>query len=103
MKGIGFFSEMNIGYCNSGSIKKHIVDSVDYDKEEVIKYLKNAKRIAGCPREAIDCVTGETISPSFSVYNDGEYEWCDFLVYHIKKYNIALPEEFLRKVLQSVS
>jgi hypothetical protein len=57
MKNIGFFSEMNIGYCNSGSVKNYIIDSVDYDKEEVIKYLKSAKRIAGCPREAIDCFT----------------------------------------------
>jgi hypothetical protein len=37
------------------------------------------------------------ISSSFLVYNDGEYEWCDFLIYHIQKYNVCLPEEFIKK------
>lgn len=97
MKYVGFFSEMKL-YENMGSVKEYLVEKVSYDKQKVIEYLKNQRRIAGCPREGIDCVTGEAISPSFSVYNDGEYEWCDFLVYHIKHYNIRLPEEFIKKI-----
>ena len=97
MKYIGFFSEMKL-YKDSGSIKDNITDTLSYNKDKVVKYLSEQKRIAGCPREAIDCMTGEVISQSFSVYNDGEYEWCDFLVYHIKKYNIKLPKEFIKKV-----
>ncbi len=96
MRSIGFFSEMNL-YQNDGSIKDNLVEVANYDKEKIIAYLKSQKRIAGCPREAIDCLTGEKISNSFSVYNDGEYKWCDFLIYHIEKYNIKLPEEFIRK------
>lgn len=97
MKTIGFFAEMEL-YADNGSIHNNLTDNVKYNKEKVIEYLKKHKRIAGCPKTAIDCVTGNKIADSFSVYNDGEYEWCDFLIYHIRKYNIILPKEFIEKV-----
>lgn len=93
---VGCFTEMSC-YADNGSVKDFIIDKVDYSKEKVINYLKNQKRIAGCPRSAIDCITGEVISPSFSVYTDGEFQWCDFLLYHIEKYNISLPEALIEK------
>lgn len=96
MKYIGFFSEMKL-YADNGSIKENIVEKNEYNKKKVIGYLLKQKRIAGCPKTAIDCVTGEKISDSFSVYNDGEFEWCDFLIYHIEKYNIKLPKELINK------
>ena len=98
MTDIGCFSEMEC-YADNGSIKDHIVDKIDYDKTKVINYLKSQNRIAGCPRQAIDCLTGNVISPSFSVYTDGEYRWCDFLLYHIEKYNIKLPQHLISKAL----
>ena len=91
-----FFSEMTL-YNNDSSIKDSIIEESDYDKKKIINYLKKQKRIAGCPREAIDCMTGEKIADSFSVYNDGEFEWCDFLIYHIEKYNLKLPIELINK------
>ena len=98
MKSIGFFSEMQL-YADNGSIHENIADSVNYDKTKVIDYLKGQKRIAGCPKKAIDCITGKTISDSFSVFTDGEYEWCDFLIYHIEKYNLKLPAGLIEKAL----
>lgn len=88
-------------YADNGSIQVHIVETIEYNKDKVIKYLSNQKRIAGCPRTAIDCVTKKEISSSFSVFTDGEYEWCDFLIYHIKEYNIKLPKEFINKIKAS--
>lgn len=76
----------------------YLVDDIEYDKQKVLDYLAKGQKIAGCPRAGIDCVTGEQISVSFFVYSDGEYDWCDFLPYHIKKYNIRLPEKFIEKV-----
>ena len=97
MKSIGFFKEMNL-YADVGSVRDYLIEDVNYDKQKVINYLKNQRRVAGCPRSAIDCITGEEISRSFSVYNDGEYEWCDFLIYHIEHYNIKLPKDFISKI-----
>lgn len=96
MKPVGFFDEMGL-YESNGSFQDHLVESLDYDKGNVIAYLTKQKRLAGCPRKAIDCGTGEVISDSFFVYTDGEYEWCDFLIYHIEKYNIKLPMELIEK------
>lgn len=96
MKNIGFFSEMEL-FDDNGTIKGYIVESVSYDKSKVVKYLESFKSKAVCPREAIDCVTGKTISNAFRIYEDGEFRWCDFLIYHIEKYNIKLPQELVTK------
>ncbi len=93
---IGCFSEMHI-FADNGSVKEHLTDSLNYDKKKMIAYLESFKARASCPRNAIDCITGKIISQSFKVYDDGEYCWCDFLLYHIKKYNIHLPDELIKK------
>lgn len=85
-------------YADSGSIKSFLQKNADYNKDKVVSYLNKGKKIASCPKEAIDCITREPISPSFSLYTDGEYCWGDFLIYHINKYNIQLPENFLKKI-----
>lgn len=97
MINIGFFSEMKISMHDNGSINNFIVTAVDYDKEKIISYLESFGRKAVCPRRAIDCVSGKTIANSFAINDDGEYCWPDFLIYHIKKYNISLPEKFIKK------
>ena len=103
MKHIGWFTEMGFDYEYSQSIKDCIIDKVTYDKDKIIEYLKSKKRIAGCPRAAVDCITGQEISPSFSVYSDGLYDWCDFLIYHIQNYNIDLPNEFIAHIISQVA
>lgn len=97
---IGFFSEMQISFSDCGSIKSFIVDNVDYDKDKVVKYLEGFTRIASCPRAAIDCVSGQQISRSFFVFEDDKYRWSDFLIYHIKKYNIRLPQDFIDHIME---
>lgn len=103
MISVGFFEEMKITAHNDGKIADYIVDKVDYDKKAVVDYLKSFKHYASCPREAIDCITGETISPSFRIFRDGEYCWPDFLIYHVEKYNIALPTKFVNKILDKTA
>ena len=103
MKHIGWFSEMNLSVANCGSVKDFVADSTTYDKHKVITYLKSQKRVAGCPKAAIDCVTGEQISPSYSVFSDGEYDWCDFLIYHIEKYNVLLPQDFIDHIMKQAA
>lgn len=103
MKHIGWFSEMNISTADNGTIRDFISDKETYDKNKIIEYLKSQKRVASCPRAAIDCVTGEEISSSFSIYTDGEYDWCDFLIYHIEKYNVILPQEFIEHITKKAA
>lgn len=96
MTNIGCFSEMHL-FDDCGSVRDYIVDNVDYDVEKMVEYLNSFKHTASCPRSAVDCLTGEEISPSFFVYEDGEFRWCDFLIYHVKKYKIRLPQELIDK------
>ena len=96
MTNVGCFSEMHV-FDDCGSIRGYLVDAVNYDVEKIVNYLSSFEHFSSCPRAAIDCVTGEVIAPSFRVYNDGEYCWCDFLIYHIKKYNIKLPQGLIDK------
>lgn len=98
MNSVGFFSEMELTAHNNGSIKDSLVDSVDYDKKRVIKYLKSFKHFSSCPKPAKDCVTGKEISPSFLIFKDGDYCWADFLAYHVEKYNIKLPKDFIKQI-----
>ncbi len=99
MISVGFFEEMDIAAHNDGKIADFIVDKVNYDKKTVVDYLKSFKHFASCPRDAVDCISGETITPSFKIYKDDEYCWPDSLIYHIEKYNIALPQEFINKIM----
>jgi len=98
MKHIGWFNEMGFDCEYSQSIKDCLTDKVSYDKNKIVEYLRSHKRIAGCPRVAVDCVTGQEISKSFSVYSDGIYDWCDFLIHHVQNYNIKLPDDFIAHI-----
>ena len=100
MINVGFFSEMK-AFADNGSVNEYIVDKINYDKSKMLSYLKSADKQASCPRNAIDCVTGDVISPSFAIYNDGKFCWGDFLLYHIHKYNIKLPLELINKAKAS--
>jgi hypothetical protein len=97
MTNVCFFNEMSSKIGN-GSIKDFLSDKVTYDKDKVAKYLNNGHKFASCPKVAIDCVTGQRIADSFSIFDDGEFCWCSYLLYHIRKYNIKLPKAFLEKI-----
>ncbi len=99
---VGCFEEMHV-FSNSGSVRDFLVDSVNYDVDKMVQYLSSFRRQAVCPRPAIDCVTGEEISTCFNVFNDGEYCWCDFLIYHIQHYKIRLPQGLIEKANASVN
>lgn len=100
---LGFFSELNLSMADNGSIKSFIIDSVNYDKDKIIRYLKNGKKEAICPKVVYDLINKKIISTSFSVLTDGEYVWRNDLEYYIKNYNIKLPDDFIRKIYKSAA
>lgn len=46
---------------------------------------------------------GKYIPIEFLMQTDGMFRWNTTLVYYVKNYNIKLPEEFMRKILQENS
>ena len=100
---LGFFSEFNLSMADNGSIKDFIIDRVDYDKYRIIRYLKNGREEAVCPKVVYDLINNTIISTSFSVLSDGEYVWRHDLEYYVKNYNIKLPDDFIRKIYKSAA
>lgn len=103
MKYIGCFSEMKLSFADNGSISNYISATRNYNLNSVINYLKSNKKVASCPKPAIDCFTGKEISPSFTVYSDGVYTWCDFLIYHLEKYHLSLEEDFINHITKNIA
>ena len=71
-------------------------------KESIIAYLRNGAIEAAAAGRARDVFTGERIPEEWVTLTDGIYEWDTSLIYHFDKYNIRLPDEFLRHILIAV-
>ena len=96
-KHVGWFSEIS-QVLDSKPITDYITDKIQYDREEVLQYLRSFRRIAFCPKRVHDLITGNEIATHFNIFCDGEYSWPDYLIYYVEKYNIRLPEDFLDKI-----
>lgn len=68
-------------------------------KNKIVKYLKNGRKTYAAPGTETDVFTGEKISIEMCGMTDGEYSWAGVLSYYVEKYNLRLPEDFVKKVL----
>ena len=50
-----------------------------------------------------DIITGELTNRELVYMDDGEYSWSSKLPYYVEKYNLKLPEDFERHVLEKVA
>ena len=74
-------------------------EKYEFLKRKTIKQLIAPAGIDASNIDHLEIISDTTrFARSFFVYSDGEYEWCDFLVYHIEHYNIRLPKEFIDKI-----
>lgn len=44
-------------------------------------------------------ITGKQVMNRKEICSDGEYGWSSMLPYYVKKYNMRLPKDFEKKVL----
>lgn len=73
-------------------------DVAPYNKKKVIEYLNNGRVELAIPKVNIDVLTGERFGAGDYILTDGVFEWHSVLTYYVEKYNITLPQEFLRKI-----
>lgn len=66
---------------------------------EVAYYLTHGKETMCRMELPKDVFTGERINMSFLFMTDGEYTWPNILSYYVKKYNLRLPKDFEKKIL----
>lgn len=96
---IGKYNEIspNKGYPSM----RDYMSSERYDGQDVIvRYLKRGKvEAVASGGSKPDVFTGEQIKGEWSIQSDGEYAWGSELSHYVDKYNLILPEDFVKHVL----
>ncbi len=96
LKSIGFYREMSQGRETDPSIFDVLKKGDPALVEKICKYLSNGLTIIvspGITSDIIDEAAG--IAGTGSSCTDGIWLWPDDLVYYVRKYNIALPNDFI--------
>ena len=70
------------------------------NKEKVLRYLTHANITAAAPGSAVDIISGEKIRGELLAYSDGEYEWTSTVPFYVERYNLKLPDEFIKKIMK---
>ncbi len=78
--------------------KNNISQSADKNKPKILNYLKNGRVIGVVPGIMKDSFTLKQINGQWLLMTDGIYEWDTKLIYYYEKYNIVLPQEFIRSI-----
>lgn len=82
------------------SLKDSFYESEYEGQSKVIDYLKSGKvSMVGMGR-SYDVVTGEEFEHEKLYMNDGVYRWNSALIYYVEKYNLKLPDKFIRYVIE---
>ena len=90
-----------IGGLTRFSENPSIFKTMDYSvnqKTAILDYMEsfNPDSVAGY---IDDCKTGKRVNQTNAGYNDGEFYWSDQDVYHVRKYNAAVSDEFIDHVM----
>ncbi len=68
------------------------------EKKKILEYMRSFEcfAIAGLIE---DCRTGEMTDEENLGFNDGTFVWCSQDIYHLERYDAAVCEEFIKKVV----
>lgn len=103
-KWFGVWSEYGEGFENYPSIKEFMNPAIvgEYLLKDLDYYLSNCQIVATTSGSVFpDPKDGKVIKESISYRTDGEWLWIDSLPYYIKKYEVAIPEKFLRNITKN--
>ncbi|MDD7793338.1 hypothetical protein [Clostridium sp. 'White wine YQ'] len=78
---------------------KELINRPIKNKEKVIEYMKKSKVIAQAPAVGRDLINSNNTTLELSLMTDGDYEWRSDIIYYVEKYDMELPEEFIKHVL----
>lgn len=81
------------------SIMDFIKDTEPSKKDEIIKYFDKSTISSVSTSYVYDEIGKVQTSIPLVMKTDGEYAWRSDLEYYYNKYNIGLPQEFIKKVI----
>ena len=96
---LGEFDEFGPGF-GLPSIKEFISSEPHEYKDTILEYMNAGNGCMASPSFITDVITGERVLRPRVTMHDGVYLWSSSLIYHVEKYNVRLPEEFVRHVLE---
>jgi hypothetical protein len=101
---IGLFAE--IGPSRPEVYRESIYDAVRPDaepeEEDICEYLNSGIPLFDVMESTRDVISGDSyIKGGPSLLTDGTWVWREDLQYYVKRYHVALPEEFIRHARES--
>ncbi len=83
---------------------KDFFQSEKYENQDkIVHYLKTGKPTMVQTMLPKDVFTGEPLDFEMTFVNDGVYSWCSDLAYYVEKYNLRLPDEFIKHALSKIA
>ena len=81
------------------SIKKDLQKEPYETKAKILEYLRNGNVHMVTASRIVDVFTGTTVNSELVFMDDGKYSWSSKIPYYVEKYNLRLPEDFERHIL----
>lgn len=81
---------------------KELINKPIKEKEKIIRYMKKCNIIAVAPAIVRDILNPNNKIAELCLMSDGKYEWRSDVIYYVEKYDMELPEEFIKHVLSQI-
>lgn len=85
------------------SMKEFFSSGKYENQDKIANYLKTGKPVMVQPSLARDVFTGTPLGIEKVFVNDGVYGWSTDLAYYVEKYNLKLPDAFIKHALTKMS
>ena len=85
------------------SMKEFFQSGKYENQDKIVRYLRTGEPVMVQTMLPRDVFTGEPLGIEKVFINDGEYIWSSDLAYYVEKYNLLLPDEFIKHVLKKIS
>ena len=69
-------------------------------KVTIIRYLKSVEHCGAIMGRQVDEKTGGEIPGPYLIFTDGKFAWTSKTIYHFENYDMKLPEEFVKHILE---
>lgn len=99
-KSLGFFRELSYGEPDGPSLLQSRRDAPQPHEDLIVDYLGRGTLQIASPGPVWDVIDGSGPIGTASCYTDGEWLWPGDLRHYVSRYHVALPEEFVARVVQ---
>lgn len=104
MKVVGLFRELGPGIAPSVTSIHEVIGALDHDITDMIgKYLDRGVPVFDVMEATVDPLDRSTrIVGGPSLLSDGEWVWRNDLSYFVRKYRVAVSDEFVRHAFKQM-